>query len=80
MDLRTGDTIVTPTGTYLIISSEGFDLHDDDGNKVNCILVNVEHGSMEGYDYRLDDIWKFYNIEEVIPNKDSYERLKRFTI
>lgn len=73
-DIRTGDTVITQSGTYLIVSSEGFDLFNDSGEKVNIILVDVERGDMEGYDHSLDDLWKYYNIEVLIPNKKSYER------
>jgi RNA-binding protein YlmH len=73
-DIRTGDTVVTQSGTYLIVSSESFDLFNDNGEKVNIILVDVERGDMEGYDHSLDDLWKYYNIELVIKNKKSYER------
>jgi len=73
-DLKTGDTIVTDNGTYLVFSSEGFDLFNDEGEKVNVILVDVERGSMEGYDYNANELWKYYNIQEIIPNQHSFER------
>lgn len=73
-DLKTGDTIVTDNGTYLVFSSEGFDLFNNGGEKVNVILVDVERGSMEGYDYNANDLWKYYNVQEIIPNPHSFER------
>jgi hypothetical protein len=39
------------------------------------ILVDVKRGSMEGYDYNINELWKFYTIREIIPNKDSFERI-----
>lgn len=75
-DLKTGDIIVTDNGTYLVFSSYGFDLCNDDGDKVNIILVDVKRGSMQGYDYNIDDLWKYYNIRKIIPNKNSFERVK----
>lgn len=73
-NLKTGDT-VTDSGKYLVFSSSCFDLFNDNGEKVNIILVDIERGSMEGYDYNIDDLWKYYAIREIIPNKKSYERI-----
>lgn len=75
ISLLSGDTVVTKEGTYLIVSADGFDLRDE-SNKAQYILINVKHGSMEGYAHDLNEIWKYYHIIEVIPNYDSFERRK----
>ena len=74
IEFLVGDTFITKEGQeLLVISAAGFDLSDD-GQKANYILVNVKYGDMEGYTDDLNDIWKWYDIDTVIPNQKSHER------
>lgn len=76
MDLMTGDSIITDHNEYLIVSAEGFNLISDENVKVKFILIDVKHGSMEGYDDNLDNLWKYYNIKSIIKNNKSFERTR----
>lgn len=76
-EFLTGDTFVTKEGKeYLVISADGFCLSDE-GSKANFIIVDVKYGDMEGYGEDLNDIWRYYAIEKVIPNPYSSERRKK---
>lgn len=76
MDLMTGDSIITDHNEYLIVSAEGFNLISDENVKVKFILIDVKHGSTEGYDDNLDNLWKYYNIKSIIKNNKSFERTR----
>jgi hypothetical protein len=75
MGIKTGDTIVTNNGKYLIVSTDDFNLFDDDNERFECILIDVERGSMEGYYFSITEIKKAHNIIENHPNCNSYERV-----
>lgn len=74
--LLAGDTFIDDHGRrLLIISAKGFNLKELYwGATANYTVIDVTRGYIEAYYENVEDIYGDYDIKEVIPNLDSWER------